>query len=470
MATGFDKLMSMQQVGVGKARVGAPPAPDPNKEGIIVYVAVFLDGTKNNRYNTALKRTKTAEAQRVMKNIDEHDSYDNYYSNVSILEEMNKRRVPAKYEVSVYVEGEGTNYNLDEKTGRATYYDDDQQGYAFGSGVTGIDKKVNKAIRFVRERILKPKFYDSTKQYIKEIKVDAFGFSRGAAAARHFISRRAGLRTWKDQPAAATVTVKFVGLFDTVSSYDNTEARLGNVGRGLGHLGNPHEATEFSNDVRELGLAIGGNAKCVVHLVAGNEYRVNFASTTIASSLAANVGYELVLPGAHSDIGGGYAEEVEEEREFHDDAEYTRFVGGGWYTTAQLHRPWNRGSALFNYVGTRRIRYEYQYVSLFIMVMLATKSGLELELAAVDEAALGFTERRFRQHSVPAELLAVGREFTTLALGNFHLPKRLAVRLPENTAGREVRRRYLHRSDSKDMGMNTLRDKAGWAIRHDIIG
>ena len=44
------------------------------------------------------------------------------------------------------------------------------------------------------------------------------------------------------------------------------------------------------------------------------------------------------------------------------------------------------------------------------------------------------------------------------------------MRLPENAAGHAVRRRYLHRSDSKDMGMNTLRDKAGWAIRHDIIG
>jgi hypothetical protein len=42
---------------------------------------------------------------------------------------------------------------------------------------------------------------------------------------------------------------------------------------------------------------------------------------------------ELVLPGAHSDIGGGYGEREEEPREMLLN-ELRRLVGEGWYAPA----------------------------------------------------------------------------------------------------------------------------------------
>ena len=113
-----------------------------------------------------------------------------------------------------------------------------------------------------------------------------FGFSRGAPAARHFVS----LLNDSNPLAArlgipqAKVTIKFVGVFDTVSS--------------VGY---------------ELGLDLKGVPQKVVHLVAANEYRKNFSLTDITSSVEAGVGYELVLPGVHSNIGGSYGEVTDEE-------------------------------------------------------------------------------------------------------------------------------------------------------------
>jgi Uncharacterized alpha/beta hydrolase domain (DUF2235) len=116
------------------------------------------------------------------------------------------------------------------------------------------------------------------------INMNVYGFSRGAAAARYFVhlvktERDTYAPKWKGK----NVRVNFVGLFDTVSSYGGN----------------------FSNDVSDLHLNFDdGAVQRVVHLVAGDEYRENFASTTIAS--AGDKGYELTMPGAHSDVGGGY--------------------------------------------------------------------------------------------------------------------------------------------------------------------
>jgi hypothetical protein len=73
--------------------------------------------------------------------------------------------------------------------------------------------------------------------------------------------------------------------------------------RNKGRLG-----LDFGRDVEELGLALGGIPRKVVHLAAANEHRVNFSLTDTASSLDAGKGYELVLPGVHSNIGGSYGE------------------------------------------------------------------------------------------------------------------------------------------------------------------
>ena len=124
--------------------------------------------------------------------------------------------------------------------------------------------------------------------------LDFFGFSRGATTARSFIHKIWYFYSYfnlreniHDKPIfvprlyymlgipyAVEINVRFLGLFDTVSSY------------GLNH----------KNDVDFLRLKIPtGFVRKTVHLVAADEYRSNFSLTNIAS--AGKKGTEIILPG-----------------------------------------------------------------------------------------------------------------------------------------------------------------------------
>jgi len=94
--------------------------------------------------------------------------------------------------------------------------------------------------------------------------------------------------------------------------------------------------------VAELGLALGGIPQKVVHLTAANEHRVNFSLTGIASSVQAGVGYKLVLPGVHANVGGSYGEVTdEEERLLHARLRAADFLGG---REREAHSPRPTGS------------------------------------------------------------------------------------------------------------------------------
>jgi hypothetical protein len=135
---------------------------------------------------------------------------------------------------------------------------------------------------------------------IHRIELDVFGFSRGAAAARHFVnvidkkadhplaqaianSPNIRLKAGFDWASRDDVRFTFVGLFDTVvSSY------------------NPNVNVQLKADCAER----------VVHLTALDEVRKYFPLSRITEDAAgASIPAhftELALPGAHSDIGGGY--------------------------------------------------------------------------------------------------------------------------------------------------------------------
>jgi hypothetical protein len=51
MSSTFHRMMQSQQPGIGKVKVGAPPAPAPGKVGVKVKAAIFFDGTGNNQSN-----------------------------------------------------------------------------------------------------------------------------------------------------------------------------------------------------------------------------------------------------------------------------------------------------------------------------------------------------------------------------------------------------------------------------------
>jgi hypothetical protein len=113
---------------------------------------------------------------------DSRASYAQYYSNVAILFFMHTKNVPGERIASVYVEGIGTTNDGD----------DDTPGGGFGSGPTGIVDRVTKGINDLRDAI--KDLFKAKGEYLEELTVYAFGFSRGAAAARHFCARRANSR------------------------------------------------------------------------------------------------------------------------------------------------------------------------------------------------------------------------------------------------------------------------------------
>ncbi|WP_081320061.1 T6SS phospholipase effector Tle1-like catalytic domain-containing protein [Pseudomonas rhizoryzae] len=130
------------------------------------------------------------------------------------------------------------------------------------------------------------------------VSVSIVGFSRGAAQARalanEFIER--GVPKWDAegkpsgdyliQPGQAHI--KKLGLFDTVASYGNA---LGDT-----HLGK--------------NLEIGKNVDSTTHLVAMNEYRDTFRLTSALRDDDNSRIEELKFAGAHSQVGGGYRNDV----------------------------------------------------------------------------------------------------------------------------------------------------------------
>lgn len=137
---------------------------------------------------------------------------------------------------------------------------------------------------------------------VQRVFVSAFGFSRGAAEARVFVNWFLLLceidAQLSGQPGPTLgsfpVTFDFLGIFDTVASVGIAASSLFADGHGSWA------------DV-ELSLRVPAPLPCL-HLVAAHEFRRSFPldSIHVGDTLPSN-SREWVLPGMHSDIGGGYA-------------------------------------------------------------------------------------------------------------------------------------------------------------------
>ncbi|WP_378172820.1 phospholipase effector Tle1 domain-containing protein [Aquimarina sp. SS2-1] len=268
-----------------------------------VTMGMFFDGTGNNKENVKQGF-----------GVFDSTSYGNETSNVARAWEFYKGALNGvilknNTEVdsnnggnfNIYVEGIGTNNGAK---------DDDWLGYALGiHGRSGIRSRVRLGTRKAAEAIMTMEDVKKTINTINKIEVtfDVFGFSRGAAAARHFLSLNTEPHSPIDDPLfdfnsyfeyninklfegerkiEIEIIWRFIGLYETVSSHGG----------------------DFEDDVGELGLDAISNAKFVAQIVAEDEYRKNFSLTTIDS--AKNNGFTINLPGVHSDIGGGYKEEI----------------------------------------------------------------------------------------------------------------------------------------------------------------
>ncbi len=282
------------------------------QQGITLRVGFFFDGTGDNAANAAigamcqaagLGYSKGDEAELAQHcppfQRDPLSSYGRQQTNVwrlyNLYQDDSSSHVPAEVEVAsipVYVSGVGT------KTGKA---DTSFPDMALGRGETGVVEKVASSAAAFLER-LKLLLGSNPNLLVEKLEIDVFGFSRGAAAARHFVNdlsrgrdsvlgqalpqgRRLLAPSFAWRPGQ-DIRVNVIGLFDTVAA--------------IGELSDGWNVNDADNG--ELALHLGpGCAKRVIHLVAADEYRYNFSLNSTAPGFS-----EIVLPGAHGDIGGNY--------------------------------------------------------------------------------------------------------------------------------------------------------------------
>jgi Uncharacterized alpha/beta hydrolase domain (DUF2235) len=133
---------------------------------------------------------------------------------------------------------------------------------------------------------------------VAQINLSVFGFSRGAAKARAFVNWLFEVCTpegggWTF--AGIPIRCQFLGIFDTVASVGL--ANLNDTGVLAGHQSWADNSLEIHPAVEQC-----------VHYVAGHEVRACFPldSVRVKARYPANAS-EVMYPGAHSDVGGGYA-------------------------------------------------------------------------------------------------------------------------------------------------------------------
>jgi type VI secretion system secreted protein VgrG len=305
-----------------------PDLPEEEEEeeeltdGITLRLGLFFDGTGNNQANAAA----TAQCRRLdlvsysgseLENIQTvcqkygfggfdgtafnnapDNSYGNAPSNVVHLHGLYPDNItmPMKDSadtgyIKVYLEGIGTRSGAEDET---------FVGQGLGLGETGVVARVRQASDLVAEQ-LRVFADNNANRPIRRIEIDVFGFSRGAAAARHcaneflkpgcgvfddvLIASRFGLQ--KSFDPAVDVRINFIGLFDTVAA-----------------IANMHRADMSVADDTNYGVNLylpPGCARQVIQLRAMDECRNNFSLNSVGKAHR-----EIRLPGVHSDLGGGY--------------------------------------------------------------------------------------------------------------------------------------------------------------------
>lgn len=417
-----------------------------------VVVNVFFDGTKNNMYNIDNRAKYTKQ---IAKAPDDYESYTNAYSNVAHL--FTQRYGESKDNIWVYIQGMGS--TKDEK--------DSTTGFAYGSGDTGIKSRAESAFAEIKKAYDKLNG-DGTKP--SNILINVFGFSRGAATARHFVhlakSKPKLFKSWGF--SSKQVRFRFVGIFDTVSSFQTIDGIAIINARIFGLGGIVYSATKpnFDNDVKELTLnftdfdADDKKITKVFHITAGDEYREYFSLTNIMGAMRDKYGYEVVMDGAHSDIGGSYPNGINDSYHITTEALKNWFINKGFYTAQQI-----RNVKKGEYVASRKnIPNDYHKIALRTMRLMTQQYGqlqFKNDIVTYENRNLqGIVKNLMNSH--PTSVVK------TAAWG-----KVLDLRLKDQGQIRNLRNQYLHWSAKKiydggfteDLGYSIRLDKKGLPYR-----
>ena len=171
--------------------------------------------------------------------------------------------------------------------------------------------------------------------------------------------------------------IRFVGIYDTVSSYEE----FGNIsGLDLLEKGIQHSKKSFfEDDVEQLQLNNIGAFEKAVHFTAMDEHRENFALTHFSKEMLIKPNcIEKVFPGVHCDIGGAYETGTEYVDEIEIDYDITNIINHmyldlfqqylileHWYREEQLDQSFDK--MYYKLSGTRFLRKEYSYIPLHFM-------------------------------------------------------------------------------------------------------
>ncbi len=290
---------------IGRYNEKQPPVKGKN---LNIRVALFFDGTTNNKYNVLEGEKKNCGGSLYDLLRLQNHSYRSRQSNVARMAELYKTGDIDGYMVrAFYIEGIATSPRY------AVYNEggfDSLLGAATGMGRWGILASAKRGYRMILGmlRELHGRYSLKTKITVENLKVDLFGFSRGAAAARVFCNRLQDNNAFKGESyAVKRVQIEFMGLFDTVSAY------------GL-------SPTAFLRNVEKLPLKVS-NPLHTVHFVAADEIRELFALTRTKSARRGSK--EIIIPGSHSDIGGGYRNYLKEDYS-HCGKEEEELILRGW--------------------------------------------------------------------------------------------------------------------------------------------
>ncbi len=236
-------------------------------------LAFFFDGTGNN-LQEELKKPVEERA----------------LSNVAKLYQAAVDDKDGMEAVRRYFPGVGTPYRYPY----SNVSPNEDKGGALGLGFgAGGDMRLEAAL-FEFRRLLEIEWSGGAIRHMQWVTLSVFGFSRGATLARAFVrrliaehcERTADGLMWKGTHGdRVRLRIVFMGLFDTVAS-----------------VGGPGFHMAWGSE-----LAIPEEVERCAHFVSGHEVRQAFPldSVRVGKSYPGNC-EEIVYPGVHSDVGGGY--------------------------------------------------------------------------------------------------------------------------------------------------------------------
>lgn len=215
-------------------------------------------------------------------------------SNVAKLFNLAINDRTGRHASPTYIPGVGTPFKFPKLIGYTDKLADDKGGnLGLGLGAGG-DTHIEYALAEF-SRILKIDWSSASWKCMQYINVAIFGFSRGATEARAFVRKlierhckrtESGLIWVAPNGERVPLRINFMGLFDTVAS-----------------VGGPSRHFDWASE-----LVIPPEVERCVHYVSAHEVRAAFPldSVRVDRTYPANC-EEVVYPGVHSDVGGGYA-------------------------------------------------------------------------------------------------------------------------------------------------------------------